>query len=84
MLINEDFFDDIEGKDIEVDSTETHSKPENYWSITLEFFSDCNPSDFIKQRGKYKEYMSSLGNGGLCLNCEVCTFPNCGFAKGGH
>lgn len=31
-----------------------------------------------------KEYMSSLGNGGLCLNCEVCTFPNCGFAKGGH
>ena len=62
MLINEDFFDDIEGKDIEVDSTETetHSKPENYWSITLEFFDNCNPSDFIKQRGKYKEYMSSL------------------------
>ena len=31
-----------------------------------------------------KEYMNSLGNGGLCLNCEVCTFPNCGFGKGGH
>lgn len=31
-----------------------------------------------------KEYMSSLGNGGLCLNCKECTFPNCGFGKGGH
>lgn len=24
---------------------------------------------------------SVLGEGGLCLNCEVCTFPNCGFGK---
>ena len=31
-----------------------------------------------------KELMNSFGNGGLCLNCEVCTFPNCGFGKGGH
>lgn len=23
-----------------------------------------------------------LGEGGLCLNCQVCTFPNCGFGKG--
>lgn len=30
------------------------------------------------------EYLSSLGNGGLCLNCPVCTFPNCGFGKVGH
>ncbi len=22
-----------------------------------------------------------LGEGGLCLNCETCTFPNCGFGK---
>jgi hypothetical protein len=22
-----------------------------------------------------------LGNGGLCLQCETCTFPNCGFGK---
>lgn len=22
-----------------------------------------------------------LGEGGLCLNCRVCTFPNCGFGK---
>lgn len=26
--------------------------------------------------------LSSLGQGGLCLNCERCTFPNCGFGKG--
>ncbi len=25
--------------------------------------------------------LSRLGHGGLCLNCEVCTFPNCGFGK---
>lgn len=23
----------------------------------------------------------SLGEGGLCLNCPTCTFPNCGFGK---
>ena len=23
-----------------------------------------------------------LGEGGLCLSCPVCTFPNCGFGKG--
>ena len=23
-----------------------------------------------------------LGEGGLCLNCAVCTYPNCGFGKG--
>lgn len=21
------------------------------------------------------------GQGGLCLNCEICIFPNCGFGK---
>lgn len=26
--------------------------------------------------------LAALGNGGLCLNCEVCHFPNCGFGKG--
>ena len=25
--------------------------------------------------------ISALGEGGLCLNCDVCTFPNCGFGK---
>jgi len=25
----------------------------------------------------------ALGDGGLCLGCETCTFPNCGFGKGG-
>ena len=28
------------------------------------------------------EEISRLGMGGLCLNCDVCTFPNCGFGKG--
>jgi molybdenum cofactor synthesis domain-containing protein len=27
------------------------------------------------------DQLSSLGEGGLCLNCKVCTFPNCGFGK---
>ncbi len=26
--------------------------------------------------------LASLGEGGFCLNCKVCTFPNCGFGKG--
>ena len=25
--------------------------------------------------------LARLGEGGLCLNCPVCTFPNCGFGK---
>lgn len=29
------------------------------------------------------EDISVLGEGGLCLSCPVCTFPNCGFGKGG-
>jgi len=27
--------------------------------------------------------LSLMGNGGLCLNCPECHFPNCGFGKGG-
>lgn len=27
------------------------------------------------------EDFTVLGEGGLCLNCPVCTFPNCGFGK---
>lgn len=27
------------------------------------------------------EELAALGQGGLCLNCSVCTFPNCGFGK---
>lgn len=29
-----------------------------------------------------KEELSLLGKGGLCLNCEPCYYPNCGFGKG--
>ncbi len=28
-----------------------------------------------------REEIASLGEGGLCLNCSVCTFPDCGFGK---
>ena len=28
------------------------------------------------------EWLAGLGNGGLCLNCPECSFPNCGFGKG--
>ena len=26
--------------------------------------------------------LAGLGLGGLCLSCDICTFPNCGFRKG--
>jgi molybdopterin biosynthesis enzyme len=28
------------------------------------------------------EWLAGLGNGGLCLNCPECHFPNCAFGKG--
>lgn len=28
-----------------------------------------------------KKDFDMLGEGGLCLGCDVCTFPNCGFGK---
>ena len=28
-----------------------------------------------------KADLDRLGEGGLCLNCPVCHFPNCGFGK---
>jgi molybdenum cofactor synthesis domain-containing protein len=27
------------------------------------------------------EDIASLGHGGLCLDCEICTYPNCSFGK---
>ena len=27
------------------------------------------------------EELNKLGRGGLCLGCETCTWPNCGFGK---
>lgn len=29
-----------------------------------------------------KSDIDKLGRGGMCLNCEICTYPNCGFGKG--
>lgn len=28
------------------------------------------------------QWLAGLGHGGLCLGCNVCHFPNCGFGKG--
>ena len=28
-----------------------------------------------------RDEIASLGEGGLCLGCKVCVFPNCGFGK---
>ena len=28
-----------------------------------------------------REDITRMGEGGLCLSCEVCTYPNCGFGK---
>lgn len=28
-----------------------------------------------------KKDLAALGEGGLCLDCSICTFPNCGFGK---
>ena len=28
-----------------------------------------------------REDLTRLGEGGLCLGCEACTYPNCGFGK---
>ncbi|SES71296.1 molybdopterin-binding protein [Anaerobranca gottschalkii] len=39
------------------------------------------PKVFIDEKIKRKD-ITSLGYGGLCLNCDICVFPNCSFAKG--
>ncbi|MFA9466033.1 MAG: molybdopterin-binding protein [Velocimicrobium sp.] len=31
-----------------------------------------------------KKDLARLGHGGLCLSCDVCTFPNCGFGAAGQ
>ena len=28
-----------------------------------------------------REEIAAMGEGGLCLGCGTCTFPNCGFGK---
>lgn len=30
-----------------------------------------------------KSELARLSEGGLCLNCDICMYPNCGFGKGG-
>ncbi|MEG2511721.1 MAG: molybdopterin-binding protein [Acetivibrio sp.] len=31
-----------------------------------------------------KKDLASMGHGGLCLSCEICTYPNCGFGAAGR
>ena len=28
-----------------------------------------------------KDTIDRMGEGGLCLGCDICTYPNCGFGK---
>ena len=37
---------------------------------------------FYWQQRNGDEELAALGEGGLCLNCDVCTYPACGFGKG--
>lgn len=30
----------------------------------------------------YKKDLAHMGNGGLCIGCSPCTYPNCSFGKG--
>ncbi len=39
------------------------------------------PRIMTDERLRRKDF-TALGQGGLCLSCNVCTFPNCGFGKG--
>ena len=29
-----------------------------------------------------KKDLAHMGNGGFCLGCKTCHYPNCGFGKG--
>lgn len=45
---------------------------------------NCVRSGSAENRGRRscpQEEIAAYGEGGLCLNCRVCTFPNCGFGK---
>ena len=39
------------------------------------------PRIMTDERLRIRDF-TMLGQGGLCLNCDLCTFPNCGFGKG--
>ena len=43
-------------------------------------FDLCLPRVLAGEKLTRKD-LSDMGEGGLCLNCDVCTFPNCGFGK---
>lgn len=39
------------------------------------------PRVLAEEKLEYKDIME-YGHGGFCMNCEICTFPKCGFGKG--
>ncbi|SHK23772.1 Probable molybdopterin binding domain-containing protein, partial [Anaerobranca californiensis DSM 14826] len=39
------------------------------------------PKVFTDEKISRKD-ITGLGYGGLCLNCDICVYPNCSFAKG--
>ena len=43
-------------------------------------FDLCLPRIIAGERLNRKD-LTGMGEGGLCLNCDICTFPNCGFGK---
>ena len=49
------------------------------WHFAIQAMPD---EDDIELALEYLEELALLGEGGLCLNCPVCTYPNCGFGKG--
>ena len=36
---------------------------------------------FIFYKNLSFEDIARFGNGGMCLNCEICSFPHCSFGK---
>ncbi|NSG31978.1 hypothetical protein G4407_02210 [Coprococcus comes] len=70
--------------------TDAKSKKESDIPIAPSLYSLSNEMDksLLAVRDINHKYIvvdfQILGQGGLCLSCPVCTFPNCGFGKGGY
>ena len=67
-------------------TTEKGKKPSDPGSSGLRDVckKNCVRSGSAENRGDdpvRREEIAAYGEGGLCLNCRVCTFPNCGFGK---
>ena len=54
--------------------------PSSAISNRTSMFDVVLPQVFAGERFT-KDDLTNLGNGGLCQQCETCTFPNCTFGK---